>query len=292
MIAEILNTEVKRTANEGLIVDYIKSYKVSNEISVPFRISNFSVLLIKKGNLRIQFSSTNNVIRRKDLLVIPVNTICTYVLATHNIQLYVIRTSFDFVLDNCYNRELADAFSILMLKTECNIRLDEKDFTVLSMIYKLMHVLQRETESSELYKDFRRIGFALFIYELKHIHFKYLPNANLDLGRKESLIIQFLTVLAIHFKKQHHVQFYAGSLYVTPGHLNKMVKTITGRSAKNFIIEALINESKNLLKDTQDSIAQIADELEFSSAANFSVFFKRHTGLLPSEFRSSTNHSI
>ncbi|MFH6999423.1 helix-turn-helix domain-containing protein [Flavobacterium sp. FlaQc-57] len=292
MIKEILNTEVKSKENEGLFVNVIKNYIVKHEVKVPFQIPNFSVLLIKAGNLRIQFSSHGKVIRRRNLLVIPVNSICTSLKATDNIELYLIRTSFDFVLDNCYKKELADAFSILMLQSDHKIKLEEKDFTVLWMIYKLMYFLQRSSESQEVYKDLKRISFNLFIYELKVIYSKYVPDANLDFSRKESLIIQFLTVLAIHYRKQHHVQFYAGSLYVTPGHLNKMVKLLTGKSAKTFIIEALVIEAKNLLDDSQHSIAKIADELEFSSAANFSVFFKRHTSVLPSEYRLNKNRPL
>ncbi|MCC9063656.1 helix-turn-helix domain-containing protein [Flavobacterium piscisymbiosum] len=292
MIKEILNTEVKTAENDGLLINVIKNYTVKNEVKVPFQILNFSVLLIKAGNLRIQFSSQGKVIRRRDLFVIPANSICTHLETTDNIQLYLIRTSVDFVLDNCYKKELADAFSILMLQSDYKIKLEEKDFTVLSMIYKLMYFLQCTSESREIYNDLKRISFNLFMYELKVIYSKYVPDANLDFSRKESFVIQFLTVLAIHYKKQHHVQFYAGALYVTPGHLNKMVKLRTGKSAKTFIIDALITEAKNLLEDSQDSIAKISDELEFSSAANFSVFFKRHTSILPSEYRSNKNHTL
>jgi AraC family transcriptional activator of pobA len=292
MIKEILNTELKNAEDEGLLINVIKNYTVKYEVKVPFQIPNFSVLLIKAGDLRIRFSSRGKIIRRRDLLVIPVNSICTHLETTDNIQLYLIRTSFDFVLDNCYKKELADAFNILMQQSDHKIKLEEKDFTVLSMIYKLMYFLQRTLESQEVHNDLRRISFNLFMYELRSIYSKYVPDANLDFSRKESLIIQFLTVLAIHYRKQHHVQFYAGALYVTPGHLNKMVKLLTGKSAKTFIIDALITEAKNLLEDSQDSIAKIADELEFSSAANFGVFFKRHTSILPSEYRSKKNRTL
>jgi len=292
MLKDILSTEVKSEDNEGLLINVIKKYRITHEVKVPFQIRNFSVLLIKAGNMTIQLSSQGKIIRRKDLFVIPVNAICTYLETSDNIQLYLIRISFDFVIDNCYRKELADAFSILMLRSDQKIKLEEKDFTVLSLIYKLIYFLQRSSENREIYNDLRRISFNLFMYELKVIYSKYLPDANLEFNRKESLLIRFLTVLAIHYKKQHHVQFYAGALYVTPGHLNKMLKLLTGKSAKTFIIDALVTEAKNLLDDSQDSIAKIADDLEFSSAANFSVFFKRHTSILPSEYRSNNKPTL
>lgn len=292
MISKILNTEVKSMEDEGVLINIFKNHPIDHEVEVPFQIPNFSVLLIKAGNLRIQFSSHCKVIRRRDLLVIPANSICTHFEMITNAQLYLIRTSLDFVVNNCYSKELADAFSIMLPQSAQKIKLEEKDFTVLAMIFKLMRFLQHSSEKREVYHDLKRISFNLFMYELKFIYTKYIPDTNLKISRKESLIIQFLTVLAIHYKKQHHVQFYAGVLYVTPGHLNKMVKLLTGKSAKSFIIDALVTESKNLLEDSHDSIARIADELEFSSAANFSVFFKRHTGILPSEYRLNKNRTL
>jgi len=287
MIREILNTEIKSIENDGIDVVYITDYRAKNTVPVPFSISNFSVLLIKSGKMNIRFHDETNIVNRKDLLVIPFNSICTRLEATDNIRLYLVRTNFDFAFNNCYEKELSDAFSFLMLKSDRKISLQETDFKVLSLIYKLMYVLQNSNDKPEVINKLRRICFNLFIYELKFIHSKYKPYLNLDFSRRESIVIQFLTLLSIHLRKQHHVQFYAGALFITPGHLNKMVKESTGKTAKAFIIEALVNVSKNLLTDSSYSVANIADELEFSSAENFGVFFKRHTGMLPTEFRSN-----
>ncbi|MBW1655984.1 helix-turn-helix domain-containing protein [Flavobacterium quisquiliarum] len=287
MIREILNTEIKSIENDGIDVVYIEDYKVKNMVSIPFSISNFSVLLIKSGKMNIRFQDETNIVSRKDLLVIPFNSICTRLETTDNLQLYLVRTNFDFAFNNCYEKELLDAFSFLMLKADRKISLQEKDFKVLSLIYKLLYVLQNSNDKPEVIIKLRRICFNLFIYELKFIHSKYKPNLNLEFSRRESIVMQFLTILSIHLRKQHHVQFYAGALFITPGHLNKMVKECTGKTAKEFIIEALVNVAKNLLTDSSYSVANIANELEFSSAENFGVFFKRHTGMLPTEFRSN-----
>lgn len=289
MIREILNTEIKSIENDGIDVLYLKNYKVKKLVSVPFNISNFSVLLIKNGKLNIRFRDETSILKRKDLMVIPFNSVCTKLEASNNIQLYLVRTNFDFVFNNCYEKELSDAFSFLMLRSDQKISLQETDFKVLSLIYKLMYVLMNSNERADVIANLRRICFNIFIYELKFIHSKYKPDLNIDFTRRESIVIQFLTVLSIHFRKQHHVQFYAGVLFITPGHLNKMVKESTGKTAKAFIIEALVNEAKKLLGDSLNSVAMIADELEFSSAANFGEFFRRHTNILPSEYRSSKN---
>lgn len=45
--------------------------------------------------------------------------------------------------------------------------------------------------------------------------------------------------------------------------------------------------ARQLLRDTQMQVQQIAESLQFSSAANFATAFRRWTGITPSEFRRS-----
>ncbi|WP_348823360.1 helix-turn-helix domain-containing protein [Flavobacterium aestuarii] len=85
------------------------------------------------------------------------------------------------------------------------------------------------------------------------------------------------------------MSFYAGVLFVTSGYLNKIVKQVTGRTAKTLILEAIVVEAKNLLENSQSTVAEIAEELEFSTSSSFSIFFKRHTSLSPSQYRLRLN---
>jgi AraC-like DNA-binding protein len=59
------------------------------------------------------------------------------------------------------------------------------------------------------------------------------------------------------------------------------------------LTDALLLESvktdvaRQLLRDTGMRVQQIAESLQFSSAANFATAFRRWTGVTPSEFRRS-----
>jgi AraC-like DNA-binding protein len=110
---------------------------------------------------------------------------------------------------------------------------------------------------------------------------------HLSFTRNENLTIQFLNILAIHFKEQHSVKFYAGVLYVTPGHLNKVVKHTTGKSVKRILEETLIMEAKNALEDDQITINFLSEYLGFNCPSAFSTFFKKHVGKSPTVYRSS-----
>jgi len=66
-----------------------------------------------------------------------------------------------------------------------------------------------------------------------------------------------------------------------------MVKKLTGKTAGKYIDDLVIVEAKNLLRDPSLTIAQIADLLYFSDQFFFSKFFKRYTGITPSDYRKS-----
>ena len=288
MIKDLINIELKGVPIEGLHITIIKKYVVKTTFDEPFVTNNFSILLIKSGRFKIQFKETIQDLSSQDLVVIPKNTYCTLLEAEDKLQLFLISFTAEFAFQNCFKKELVDAFYFFMAKPSMRIPLDEKDFLVLSLIYKLIYFVNKEAKIHALESELQRISFNLLLFELRLIHTKYTSGTSLNFSRKENLIIQFLSTLAIHCKKQHSVKFYAGVLFVTSGHLNKMVKQFTGKTVKLLIAEAIVTEAKNLLEDPQLTITVIAEELEFSSSSSFSVFFKRHTSISPSEYRSNT----
>lgn len=287
MIKDIINTELKDLPIDGLDIHIIKKYVVKTDPSESFIVSNFSLLLIKSGRFKIQVKEITQNLSARDLLVIPSNSYCTLLEVKAKLQLFLISFNSEFALKNCLRKELVDSFYLFIGKSTVKITLDEKEFLILSLIYKLIYFVNKDAKHNGLDEELRRISFNLFLYELRLIYSKHTLESVINFSRKESLVIQFLTILAIHSKKQHHVKFYAGALFVTPGHLNKIVKQLVGKPVKQLIVEAILIEAKSLLEDSHATIAFIAEELEFSSPNSFSIFFKKHTSISPSQYRSN-----
>ncbi|WP_158796459.1 AraC family transcriptional regulator [Pedobacter sp. L105] len=88
-----------------------------------------------------------------------------------------------------------------------------------------------------------------------------------------------------HFREERGVQFYADTLFITPKHLSKTLKEITNKTCSELIDELVITEAKILLEDMGQSVAKVAEYLNFSDQFFFSKFFKRHTGMNPSQYK-------
>ncbi|WP_028298243.1 helix-turn-helix domain-containing protein [Olivibacter sitiensis] len=78
---------------------------------------------------------------------------------------------------------------------------------------------------------------------------------------------------------------FARSLAVHVNHLNRSVKSITGKSTRSHISERVITEAKALLRHSDWNVAQIAYALGFEYPTYFNNYFKRLTGTTPTAFR-------
>ncbi|MDD3079874.1 MAG: helix-turn-helix transcriptional regulator [Paludibacter sp.] len=101
------------------------------------------------------------------------------------------------------------------------------------------------------------------------------------------LLRSFKALLNKYYVTKHKVTDYADMLAVTSDYLNKTVKSITGKSAKEHIQSKLIVEAKRSLLFTSLSSKELSYELGFDESAHFNNFFKKSTGLTPTEFRST-----
>jgi AraC-like DNA-binding protein len=78
---------------------------------------------------------------------------------------------------------------------------------------------------------------------------------------------------------------YADKLCVHVNHLNRVIKSVTGKTTSEIIAGKMIEEAKRLLCTTELSIGEIGDILGFEEIASFSKFFRKHTGYCPKFFR-------
>lgn len=81
------------------------------------------------------------------------------------------------------------------------------------------------------------------------------------------------------------VHYCADNLSLTANYLSAVVRRASGMTPKDYIARFLVQQAKTLL--TQGvGIAQVAYRLGFDYPPNFSRFFRRYTGLTPSEYRA------
>ncbi|MBQ7553650.1 MAG: AraC family transcriptional regulator [Bacteroidaceae bacterium] len=105
-------------------------------------------------------------------------------------------------------------------------------------------------------------------------------------GGQESIITQhFINLLEENVLHDRTVEFYADKLCVTPKYLSRVCLQSTGHTASYWIAQFALTRMLEMLTDTDKSLTEISNEVNFQSLSHFTRFVKKHTGLTPSEYR-------
>ena len=107
------------------------------------------------------------------------------------------------------------------------------------------------------------------------------------LSRAERICGEFLSLVEVHCRTQHTVEWYARQMCLAPKYLSNVVRQTLNTSPNGCIDQALIRQAKSLLSSTSLSIQEITDRLGFQNQSHFGTFFKRHAGVSPKEFRKN-----
>lgn len=108
-------------------------------------------------------------------------------------------------------------------------------------------------------------------------------------GHKEELVYKFLNLVTEHYSTNREVSFYADKLCISPKYLTMVVHDVTGKSAKECIVEHTLLEIKSLLRDASLDIKDVVRLARFSSQSLLSRFFRKHTGMSPSQYREQAH---
>lgn len=166
---------------------------------------------------------------------------------------------------------------------------DETQFNELSAIFQKMLVEMSSTYTHKY--DILRSYLHLLIHEAM----KNNPATNFHTYTNASTRVSslFLELLERQFPidapetilKLKNPADYAAALSVHINHLNRAVKEVTGKTTTAHIAARIIKEARALLQHTDWNIAAIAYALGFEYPSYFTLFFKKHTGLAPTQLR-------
>ena len=104
-------------------------------------------------------------------------------------------------------------------------------------------------------------------------------------SRSHPLVNKFFEMLFDRTQVLDSVSGYAERLKISPSYLNKLVRTQTRHSAMDWVEISRVNWAKCLLKDSDMSVGDISIAIGVDDPSYFTRFFRKSTGMTPSEFR-------
>ena len=105
------------------------------------------------------------------------------------------------------------------------------------------------------------------------------------------VVKKFLTLLDeyINDKAEYEglptVAYFADKCFLSTGYFGTLVKTETGRTAKDIINDRVLAKAKELLQSETITITEVSQRIGFEYPQHFVRFFKSLTGKTPSQWR-------
>lgn len=171
------------------------------------------------------------------------------------------------------------------------VALQPDSYKIILNFKKLFDLLCQRDESS-LY--FHQIVQSLFTsFELEISQSFYANQKGDTVVNKDRLIFtDFMQTLKKEHTKERTVEFYASYYAMSRRGFSRIIKEVSGKSPKELINEEIIKTAKYLLLNSDLTVLEISDRLNFAHQSAFGFFFKKETGYTPIHFRSQAHINI
>lgn len=129
------------------------------------------------------------------------------------------------------------------------------------------------------------------IYELLADIDPMVTSSNNELMKQGDILFKnFFKLLSESEVKQRSVFYYGEQLCVTPKYLSAVCKKISGKTASEWINNFVVADIEYLLKNSEKSIKEISEYLEFPNLSFFGKYVKAHLGVSPKEYRKQVGN--
>ena len=272
-----MNLYPQRIKEEGIVVfNDVRGLPSGDE---PFVSPDYVICIGHKGRIKLMYDDITDFSEQRTVGVIFPNHRLLKVDKTDDYRatLIVVRAAL-------LNDPMLQIINQLRYRYEShpNVKLDKHEYKMITNVVEGMCEITRLKLPDHRMLMMRLLEFLLRL--LNHYRRSKLNETPAD----KRVSARFHNDLAQHFREHRDVSFYAEKACLSSKHFSAVVKQETGHTAAYWIHRQVVAEAKMLLHVRRDlSLQVIADILGFEEQSTFSRYFRRETGMSPTEFRNS-----
>jgi AraC family transcriptional regulator, transcriptional activator of pobA len=247
--------------------------------------AGYRIIWVKEGNGTFTIDMQSLVIKANMIYFLYPGQICLLV-AQGKLEGYCIYLSPEFIhlsegqSVRSFFAAKYNFFMAMTIQQDDELKKDLEDI--------ILKMLQQSSASRPLKLEILKNLFNIFIIYLSDSC--RLISAQESMGRERELVKEFMELLYKNYKTQKMVSEYASALYVSPNYLNRIVKKISGFTARHHIFQAIVLEAKRQAVYSDLSMKEIACFLGFNDNAHFSKFFKNNSGMNFTHYKKVGQH--
>ena len=242
------------------------------------------------GTAIIEIFSTLNKVSKNDLINILPMQLVTIREKSDDFSITYFKVERVMFIDTmCCMGKITPDFFFFMRKNNC-YHLNDKET---ERFLNFCHVVKFRNSSGDPHFRRETIIHLLRIYYWDFYTYFQKERSQLinplNRSRKETIASQFAFLVAEHFKEHREITFYANRLCISPIYLTKVIQEMFGESPHKVIADHIVIEIKTSLRNPSVNIKQIVQQIGFANQSSMSRFFRKHTGMSPSQYRLSVH---
>jgi len=125
-----------------------------------------------------------------------------------------------------------------------------------------------------------------FTHEIKRSYESMLLTYQQQDTHHDEFIIKIQEWLQGHYQQPIQIEALAGKFKISVRSLNRRFKAATRMTPLQYLQETRIDQAKQLLKQSNLTIAEIAFAVGYQDTSHFGSLFRKHTGITPMDYRS------
>ena len=246
----------------------------------PVRATGHSCLFLTSGTARMRIGNDAYSIRAGEVLLVRAGQVHSFEPGDVNTG-FLCRFTDGFLANALGPGQGRAAFEFLHFWGSPLIQLDVQ--TAGFVENNLRRLLAEYGAHGLHYPELLRAYLLALLHELGRAYAAAPPLPLTAAGR---ITTRFKQLVAESLPSARRISDYAALLHLTPNHLTKCVRAVTGKSPAKWLEESRILEAKVLLFQSSLTVGEIALQVGIADASYFSRLFKQHVGVTPLAFRS------
>lgn len=268
--------------NDILILDEIANMPLPRE---PRRMQSLLLILCTKGSGQYTVDSVEHKVEAGDLIIVNQGRVIYDCSMSPDCRGMGIIISYDFFNETIKSvHDLSSLFLFARTHPVFNLPDNRASFirnTLIRMKEKM------EEPDNHFRREMMQTMFLTMVYELSNEIKDVQSQKDERNTRAEEIFTKFILLVENNFRTERRVSWYSEQLCISPKYLSETIKNVSKRTPNEWIDAYVTMELRMLLRNTQHSIKQIAQSLNFSNQSFLGKYFKEHVGMSPSEYRRS-----
>ncbi|MDD7318575.1 MAG: helix-turn-helix domain-containing protein [Prevotella sp.] len=268
--------------NELLLIDDMGDLPLPNE---PRRMKCLLLGLCTHGKAQYSVDTEEHLVKAGDVIIINEGTVTDNYMLSPDCKGVCILLSYDFFRETIKGmHELSQLF--LFSRTHPVFSLSQEEVTTMMAHLKVIKC-KIDAPGHHFRADVVRALMLAMVYDISNVIYRIQAAGDKRQTRAEAIFASFIKLVENNFRHERRVGWYGEQLCITPKYLSETVKLVSKRTPIEWIDNYVTLEMRVLLRNTNMSIKEIAQELHFPNQSFLGKFFKEHVGMSPSDYRKS-----